>query len=81
VRPGDQTKPVPEHGTPENPQMLWFWQAAAYGLENIGRFSPHLHTSLHIAAMDAGFADIPKYRSDRVAEICKPKAQRFGIKE
>jgi hypothetical protein len=35
----------------------------------------------HMAAVDAGFADIPKYRSDRVAEVCKPKAERFGITE
>jgi hypothetical protein len=33
----------------------------------------------HMAAVDAGYADIPKYRSDKVAKICKPKAERLGI--
>jgi hypothetical protein len=35
----------------------------------------------HMAAVDAGFAKIPKYRSDRVPEFSKPKAERIGISD
>lgn len=33
----------------------------------------------HMAAVDAGYAEIPKYRCDRVSEVSKPKAERYGI--
>ena len=33
----------------------------------------------HWAAVDAGVADIPKYRSDRAIKLSKPKAERLGI--
>jgi hypothetical protein len=33
----------------------------------------------HMAAVDAGLAEIPKYRCDKVPEVSKPKADRMGI--
>jgi hypothetical protein len=33
----------------------------------------------HWAAVDAGVADIPKYRCDRTIKLSKPKAERLGI--
>jgi hypothetical protein len=33
----------------------------------------------HMAAVDAGIAEIPKYRCDKVPEVSKPKAERMGI--
>lgn len=35
----------------------------------------------HMAAVDAGYGEIPKYRYDKVPEISKPKAERLGITE
>lgn len=34
----------------------------------------------HWAAVDSGFAQIPKYRSDRVPKLSKPQAERHGLK-
>ena len=33
----------------------------------------------HWATVDAGFGQLPRYRSDPVAKLSKPKAERFGI--
>jgi hypothetical protein len=33
----------------------------------------------HWAAVDAGFGQIPKYRSDKVPKVSKPQAERLGI--
>lgn len=35
----------------------------------------------HWAAVDAGFGQIPKYRSDPVERFTKPKAERCGISD
>jgi len=35
----------------------------------------------HWAAVDAGMADIPKYRYDKVPKVSKPKAERLGIEQ
>lgn len=35
----------------------------------------------HMAAVDAGIAEIPKYRCDKVVEVSKPKAERMGISD
>ncbi|HEX8594411.1 MAG TPA: DUF6555 family protein, partial [Pseudomonas sp.] len=31
------------------------------------------------AAVDAGFAQIPKYRSDKIPKLSKPQVERHGI--
>lgn len=33
----------------------------------------------HWASVDAGFGQIPKYRSDPVPKLSKPQAEKFGI--
>jgi hypothetical protein len=33
----------------------------------------------HWATVDAGFGQIPKYRSDRVPKISKPQAEHLGV--
>lgn len=33
----------------------------------------------HWASVDAGFGQLPKYRSDPVTKLSKPQAERFGI--
>ena len=33
----------------------------------------------HMSAVDAGFAHIPKFRSDPSPKVTKPKAEKFGI--
>jgi len=33
----------------------------------------------HWAAVDAGFAQIPKYRSDKIPKLTKPQVERHGI--
>lgn len=48
----------------------------SFYLHSIGMNNAH---AWHMAAVDAGFADIPKYRSDKVPICSKPKAERYGI--
>jgi hypothetical protein len=33
----------------------------------------------HWATVDAGFGQLPKYRSDPVTQLSKPQAERLGI--
>ncbi|WP_296187860.1 DUF6555 family protein [Pseudomonas sp. UBA1879] len=33
----------------------------------------------HWASVDAGFGQLPKYRSDPATKLSKPQAERFGI--
>lgn len=33
----------------------------------------------HWASVDAGFGQIPKYRSDKVPKVSKPKAEQLGL--
>ncbi|MFY1664359.1 DUF6555 family protein [Pseudomonas sp. Pseu.R1] len=33
----------------------------------------------HWASVDAGFGQLPKYRSDPITKLSKPQAERFGI--
>jgi hypothetical protein len=33
----------------------------------------------HWATVDAGFGEIPKYRSDPINRLSRPKAERLGI--
>lgn len=33
----------------------------------------------HWASVDSGFAQIPKYRSDKVPKLTRPQAERHGI--
>ena len=33
----------------------------------------------HWASVDAGFGQIPQYRSDRVPKVTKPKAEQLGL--
>ncbi|MFK3973757.1 DUF6555 family protein [Pseudomonas sp. NPDC087358] len=33
----------------------------------------------HWATIDAGFGELPKYRSDKVTKLSKPQAERLGI--
>lgn len=35
----------------------------------------------HWATVDAGVGELPKYRSDRIIKLSKPKAERLGITE
>lgn len=35
----------------------------------------------HMTAVDAGFAEIPKYRCDKVPDVSKPKAEKYGISD
>jgi hypothetical protein len=35
----------------------------------------------HWASVDAGFGQIPKYRTDKVPKISKPKAEQLGISQ
>ena len=35
----------------------------------------------HWAAVDAGFGQIPRYRTDKVPKVSKPRAELFGIAE
>lgn len=33
----------------------------------------------HWATVDAGFGELPKYRSDPVIKLSKPKAEKLGV--
>lgn len=33
----------------------------------------------HWASVDAGIGQIPKYRTDKVAKVSKPQAERLGV--
>lgn len=51
-------------------------EAKSFYLYSDGMTQSH---AWHMAAVDSGFAEIPKYRCDKVPEVSKPKAERFGI--
>lgn len=33
----------------------------------------------HWASVDAGFGQLPKYRSDPITKLSKPQVERFGV--
>jgi hypothetical protein len=44
-----------------------------------GSYKSFYISAWHWASVDAGFGQIPKYRSDRVPKVTKPKAEQLGL--
>lgn len=53
-------------------------EARSFYLHSVGMTNAQ---AWHMAAVDAGYAEIPKYRYDKVPEVTRPKAERLGISD